>query len=110
MVTVILSQGDIIRFDLNPSLGHEPRGKRPAMVVSSLEFNTSTSMTLVCPVTTTLNSFPLHLELPDGMDTVGCVACEQVRAYDLSARSVEFVESAPVDFTSKVATCVRSFF
>ena len=107
---MILSQGDIIRFDLNPSVGHEPRGMRPAMVVSSFEFNASTSMTLVCPITTTMNRFPLHLELPEGLDTVGCVACEQVRAYDLEARSVEFVESAPADFISKVATCMRSLF
>lgn len=107
---MILSQGDIVRFDLNPSVGHEPRGKRPAMVVSSFDFNSSTSMTLVCPITSTLNEFPLHLELPEGMDTVGCVACEQVRAYDLEARSVEYVEAAPSSFVSKVTTCVRSFF
>ena len=107
---LVFSQGDIVRFDLNPSIGHEPRGRRPAMVVSSFEFNASTSMTLVCPITTTLNRFPLHLELPEGLDTIGCVACEQVRAYDLDARGAELVESAPPDFTAKVATCVRSFF
>ena len=110
MVAVILSQGDIVRFDLSPSIGHEPKGKRPAMVVSSFDFNKSTSMTLVCPITTTMNRFPLHLELPAGLDTVGCVACEQVRAYDLESRAVEFVEAAPTGFTAKVASCIRSFF
>ena len=80
------------------------------MVVSSFEFNTKTSMTLVCPITSTLNQFPLHLELPNTMDTVGCVACEQVRAYDLEARAAEYIESAPPTFVSKITTCIRSFF
>ncbi len=80
------------------------------MVVSSFDFNMATSMTLVCPITSTLNGFPLHLELPDGIETRGCVACEQVRAYDLDARSAERIESVPPDFVEKVATCVRSFF
>ncbi len=80
------------------------------MVVSSFEFNASTSMTLVCPITTTLNRFPLHLELPAGLDTIGCVACEQVRAYDLEARGAERVESVPQDFIDKVRTCMKSFF
>lgn len=107
---MVLAQGDIIRFNLDPSLGHEPRGMRPAMVVSTFEFNASTGMTLVCPITTVLNEFPLHLALPEGLDTTGCVACEQVRAYDLAARSIEHIDHAPDDFTAKVAICVRSFF
>lgn len=107
---MIFSQGDIIYFNLNPSLGHEPKGRRPAMVVSSFEFNSSTSMTLVCPITTTLNTFPLHLELPPEMDTQGCVACEQVRAYDLGIRAAEFIESTPTEFVDKVTKCIRSFF
>ena len=107
---MIFSQGDIIQFNLNPSLGHEPKGSRPALVVSSFEFNTMTSMTLVCPITSTLNQFPLHLELPESTDTVGCVACEQVRAYDLEAREAKYIESAPADFVTKVITCIHSFF
>ena len=107
---MLFDQGDIICFDLDPSVGHESAGRRPAMVVSSFDFNVSTSMTLVCPVTSTLSGFPLHLELPEGMDTRGCVACEQVRAYDLDARRAELIESAQSDFVEKVVTCVRSFF
>ena len=107
---MVFEQGDVIFFDLDPSVGHEPAGRRPALVVSSFDFNVSTSMTLVCPITSTLNGFPLHLELPEGVDTRGCVACEQVRAYDLDARGAERVESVPDDFMAKVTSCIRSFF
>ena len=107
---MIYNQGDIISFNLNPSIGHEPAGKRPAIVVSSFDFNMSTSMTLVCPITSANNAFPLHLELPEGMETCGRVVCEQVRAYDMDARDAERIESAPAEFVEKVTTCIRSFF
>lgn len=111
---MLFSQGDIIEFDFNPSLGHEPAGRRPALVVSSDLFNVSTSMTLVCPITTRQDNFPLHLDLPDGLETYGTVPLEQVRAFDLNARRPRFVESVfegdDPDFMAHVKECLQSFF
>ena len=108
----IYSQGDIVEFDFSPSEGHEPAGGRPALVVSTYNFNVSTSMTLVCPITTTTNGFPLHFRLPDGLDTYGCVNLEQVRAFDLEARRSRFVESVgpESEFLDHIRECLRSFF
>ena len=90
---MIFSKGDIVEFDFSPSVCHEPAGRRPALVVSRDKFNVSTSMTLVCPITTRANPFPLHLELPAGLETYGDVAVEQLRAFDLEARCPRLVES-----------------
>jgi len=90
---MVFSKGDIVEFDFSPSVGHEPAGRRPALVVSRDKFNVSTSMTLVCPITTRANPFPLHLELPVGLETYGVVAVEQLRAFDLDARRPRLVES-----------------
>ncbi len=111
---MLFSQGDIIEFDFSPSKGHEPMGRRPAIVVSSDEFNVSTSMTLVCPVTTRKDGFPLHLDLPTGLETYGCVPMEQVRAFDLGVRNPRFIESVKSgddpDFVDHLRECLRSFF
>lgn len=111
---MLFSQGDIIEFDFNPSLGHEPAGRRPAVVVSSDTFNVSTSMTLVCPITTRQDNFPLHLDLPDGLETFGVVPVEQVRAFDLEARNPKFIESVKdsddPEFIDHLRECLRSFF
>lgn len=109
----VFEQGDIVEFDFAPSVGHEPRGRRPGLVVSSFDFNVSTSMTLVCPITTRANYFPLHLDLPElpDADAYGKVALEQVRAYDLDARNPEIV--AHVDdgrFMGDVLSILRSFY
>lgn len=111
---MLFASGDIIEFDFNPSLGHEPAGRRPALVVSNEMFNVSTSMTLVCPITTRRDSFPLHFGLPEGLQTYGVVAIEQVRAFDLEARHPRFVESVndgdDSAFMDHVRECLRSFF
>ncbi|MCI8366202.1 MAG: type II toxin-antitoxin system PemK/MazF family toxin [Eggerthellaceae bacterium] len=111
---MLFSRGDIIEFDFNPSLGHEPAGRRPALVVSTDLFNASTSMTLVCPITTRQDNFPLHLDLPDGLETYGTVPLEQVRAFDLAARNPQYIESvndsdAP-EFMDHIREALRSFF
>jgi mRNA-degrading endonuclease toxin of MazEF toxin-antitoxin module len=46
-------RGEIWEFDLNPKRGHEQRGVRPCLVVSSDPLNRSTFGTvIICPITT----------------------------------------------------------
>ncbi len=112
MVTSIFNQGDVVEFDFAPSFGHEPTGRRPGLVVSSYYFNLSTSMTLICPITTRNNGFPLHLELPEIDERYGWVALEQVRAFDLEARNAKVVAHLDEDgaFMRNVLSVLKSFY
>lgn len=105
------NQGDIVEFDFSSSVGHEPTQRRPALVVSSYEFNVATSMTLACPITHTDNGFPLHMKLPHDLDTSGYVVVEQIRAFDLSARKARHIEclDAESEFMDNIKTLIRSF-
>ena len=82
----LVRPGDVVEFDFSPSVGHEPMGRRPGLVVSGFDFNTATSMTLVCPITTRDNGFPLHLVLPEVDECRGRVVLEQVLCFELSRR------------------------
>ena len=106
----IYEQGDVIEVDFDPTKGHEPAKRRPALVVSSYEFNVSNSMTIVCPITSNERPFPLHESLPDGMETSGVVVMEQIRAIDLDARPSRFVERLDEETLHKVVVCLKSFF
>lgn len=109
---VIARQGDIVEFDFNPSVGHEPKGRRPGLVVSSDRFSLGTSMSLICPIATMDNGFPLHLRLPENIDEVrGCVVTEQVRAFDLESRKARLLVhlDAEGDFMRDVVSVVKSF-
>lgn len=108
----LLRKGDLVEFDFSPSVGHEPAGRRPGLVVSTDEFNYSTSMTLVCPVTTRESSFPLHLALPEDLDEAyGNVVTEQIRAYDMNARNPKVVAHLDVDgeFMRDITSLLKSY-
>lgn len=110
---VIARQGDIVEFDFNPSIGHEPKGRRPGLVVSTDRFSLGTSMSLICPITTTDNGFPLHLRLPDDVGEVyGYVVTEQVRAFDLASRNARLLVHLDADgeFMRDVVSVVKSFY
>ena len=107
---MIFSQGDIIEVDFNPTVGHEPANKRPALVVSNYDFNISNSMTIVCPITNRLKPFFLHLNVPDENVVTGSVVTEQVRAMDLETRQAKKIGELDSQTLEAVLACVKSFF
>lgn len=106
------SPGDIVEFDFSPSVGHEPTGRRPGLVVSCFDFNVATSMTLICPITTRDNGFPLHLRLPEIDECEGWAVLEQVRCFDLTSRNARVTAHLDEEgeFMSNVQSVMRSFF
>ena len=80
------AQGDIIYLDFDPQSGHEQRGRRPALVVSSGTFNRFSSMTMVCPITHTDRGHPFHVRLHGTAKIDGVVLCDQARMLDTAAR------------------------
>ena len=71
-----------------------------------------TSMTLVCPITTRDNGFPLHLPLPVLDERYGWVVLEQVRCYDLVRRNPVALAHLDTedDFMQDVLSVLRSFY
>jgi len=83
----VFEQGDIVFIDFSPSKGHEPTHHHPALVVSSTRVNYMTNLTLLAPITSTDNHFPLHVPLKPGNTVEGFVQCEALRALDLQSRT-----------------------
>ena len=102
----MVKQGDVVKVNFNPQQGHEQAGYRPALVISNDFFNEKARLVIVCPITNTKNSFPLHIPLPDDLQTTGVVLCEHVRSLDLSARQYNYVESVPTEFLQKILDVV----
>ena len=78
-------QGDIVFFDFNPTKGHEQRGFRPAVVISTNVFNQNTKMVIVCPITSNEKEFPTHYKLEDTKNV-------HIRSIDYEIRNLKFVE------------------
>ena len=87
MVDVICEQGDIVKINFDPSLRHEPAGWHYGVVISPWQVNNMTSLTLLAPVTSRDNRFPLHVPIREGNPIYGYVQCEALRAMDLDSRA-----------------------
>ena len=104
----MVKQGDIIKVSFDPNSGHEHAGYRPALVVSNDEFIRRTKLAIVCPITNTNNSFPLHIPLDARTKTTGVVLCEHVRTLDLQARKSRSVERVPDDILKLVTDIIAA--
>ena len=86
MVTVV--RGDVILCDLNPVVGTEQSGVRPALVVQIDRANTVSPHTIIAPPFTTRIRravLPSHALIPAGIGGLthdSVVLCEQIRVID----------------------------
>ena len=81
-----LEAGTIVWCDLDPVVGNEQGGRRPALVISSIDYSEAmTHMTLVVPVTTRQRPWPNHVALsgPTGLRTQSYAITEQPRAISI---------------------------
>ena len=104
----MVKQGDIIKVNFNPQMGHEQAGYRPALVVSNDIFQTQTRLAIVCPITNTDNKFPLHVSLDSRTKTTGVVLCEHIRTLDLNSRPYIFIERIPDDILDKIIDIISA--
>lgn len=102
-------QGDIIFLNFDPQIGHEQRGRRPALIVSNNTFNSFTGIGVVCPITNTNREIPIHVSLDDRTKTTGVVMCDQVKSLDIRMRNAEFVEKVPEDILAEVIDIIVGF-
>ena len=86
---MIYEQGDVVSINFDPSARHEPAGRHYAVVISPWDVNRMSSLTVLVPVTSVDNGYPLHVRIADGNAIYGFVQCEALRAVDLSARERE---------------------
>lgn len=104
-------QGQIGWISLDPTSGHEQRGRRPVLVISNDDFNELCGgMVKVLPITSRMRKFPLHLEVPDGLPIHGMVKLEQERTLDIDARNWEEVCSVPEYFLDKILKVVLATY
>ena len=73
-----------------------------------IRVNEKVNMTIVCPITNTNRSFPLHIPLDDRTKTTGFVLCEHIKSIDLEARSYHYVERIPQDLLEEIISTVFS--
>jgi mRNA interferase MazF len=96
------TRGDIIKLQFNPQSGREQANYRPAIVISSADYNRISKLILVCPITSRKKGWPFEVELTEQMQTTGVVLVDQVKSLDCESRNAAFIEKAPSDVIDEV--------
>ncbi len=97
----IPEKGDIVLLSFSPTIGHEQKGKRPAIVVSSFLYNNKSGLALMCPITNQKKGYPLEVELKK-CKTKGVVLSDQIRTLDYKERKAKFLEKTPPEVILKI--------
>ena len=105
---MIFNQGDIIKFNFDPSIGREQAGYRPAVVISRKMFQEKTGQAVVCPITSKSRSYPTRVSIGDENETQGFVICDQIKTIDINARNPYFSERINESVLDKVLAIVHS--
>jgi mRNA interferase MazF len=95
-------QGQVLKLDLTPTLGHEQKGYRPALVVSATLFNGQTGFCWVIPITTPLKGLPNEARLPEGLPVQGTLLLSQLRSIDWRARPFSIACRVPSPFLEDI--------
>ena len=94
----VFDRGDIVSVPLDPTVGHEQRGTRPALVLTTKDFNKLGDV-LVAPITqggdfARYAGFAVTLT-GTGCKTQGVALVNKIRMLDLEARNAKKIERAP---------------
>jgi mRNA interferase MazF len=102
-------RGDFVYVNFDPQAGHEQAGRRPAIVLSPIEFNQSTGFAVVCPITNQVKGYPFEIPVPSESGLTGVVLTDQMRTFDWNARNFQFKGEATLDFVQECLDYVHTY-
>lgn len=99
-------RGDIIWLVLDPRVGHEQSGRRPAIVLSPRLFSERTGLAVICPITSRVKGLPFEIALQTPHIN-GAILPIHLRSIDVHARKAQFIEKASASILKKTAKSIE---
>ncbi len=104
----IPDRGDFVWLTLDPRVGHEQSGKRPAIILSRKTFTKHTGLAVICPITSKIKNLPFEIRVKTEVID-GAVLPIHVRSVDVKARRISFIEKATDEIIQKASKAVYLF-
>ena len=109
---VMVARGDVVLCDLNPVMGTEQAGIRPAVILQINRANVVSPHTIIAPFTTKIRHalLPSHVFVPaglSGLERDSVLLCEQIRVVD-KCRIIAILAHLDESFIQKIdqALCI----
>jgi mRNA interferase MazF len=94
--------GDLVWIDLNPTLGHEQSGHRPAIVLTPRLYNVRSGLCILCPITSRARGYPFEVAIPHGHAISGIILVDQARSVSWEKRYVKMAGVVPIELLDEV--------
>jgi mRNA interferase MazF len=98
--------GDIIWVHLDPQVGHEQAGPRPALVLTPGRYNGARGMAICCPMTTNISGYVFEVVISHRPPSV--VLADQIWSLDWRARRARRKSVAEPRVLAEVRAKIRA--
>lgn len=90
----IPSRSDIIWLDFDPTKGKEIGKYRPALVLSSQEYNKKSGLLICCPISTSIRGSITEVPIEVESNKNSVVAANLIQTFSWKERKVKFISKA----------------
>ena len=98
-------RGDLIEMSFQPAAGREIDKRRPAIVISPLEYNRRTGICLAVPISSDLTPGPLWIRMPEGyLDRPSMILCDYLKSFDYRERSASLLNRVPEELVQQIVS------
>lgn len=104
----IPARGDVLWLEFSPKDGYEQAGRRPALCISPLKYNSKVGLAIFCPITSQIKGYPFEVKLPDDIQINGVVLADQIKNLDWRRRNADFVCKLPVKHLNNVLGKIKT--
>lgn len=87
---------DIIFLDFEPKKGKEIGKYRPALVLSSKEYNKKTGLIICCPISTSIRGYMSEVEV-DGLEKPSVIVTNIIQTLSWESRKAKFITKVDED-------------
>jgi len=99
---------DVVWISLRPQIGREQAGRRPALIMSSSDYNGRVGLCVLCPITNKQKGYAYEVLIPFGLSVTGVVMADQVKSVDWQGRDIEYIDRMPPAVVTEVFEFVVS--
>lgn len=101
MSEYIPDRNDIVWLDFEPVKGKEIGKFRPALVLSSIDYNKQTGLVICSPISTSIRGHQTEIKI-DNLDSPSVVAASLIQTLSWKNRQIKFITRARHDVMEQV--------
>ncbi len=99
----IPDKGDICWASLDPTLGHEQKGRRPVLILSPLKYNILSGLVVICPMTSKIKNYPFEVRIGEK----GVILSDHIRSISWQERNFKLIMKSSSEIVPEVLNRIR---